>query len=228
VIVVLGRPEAVVAAGAGDGIPTGSRPGLAARGLAAGGLAADVALAIAASGVHVELVGSIGDDPEGDAVAVALGQAGVGHAALLRDPAARTPVRSAEGAPVSELGPLPRLDAGDVGLGLRYVPACHVLVIVSALDPVAWAAAMEGAAYHGASVIAVVGSAGEVTEALASAIVLIAPEGGDALDDGDVPADPSAFEAFVAGCAVRIARGAAPEVALAEAVAAGAWEPNAE
>jgi sugar/nucleoside kinase (ribokinase family) len=224
VIVVLGRPEVVVAATAAD--ETGDA---AAPGLAAGGLAAGIALAIAASGVHVELVGSVGDDVEGDAVALALGQAGVGHAALLRDPGARTPGRSSVGALLPGEGSLPRLDAGDVGLGLRYVPACDALVIASALDPAAWGAAMEGAAYHGATVIAVVGSADEVTDAVAGAIVLLAPEPVAGVDgDDEERPDPSAFEAFVAGCAVRIARGVAPEVALAEAVASGAWEPSGD
>jgi sugar/nucleoside kinase (ribokinase family) len=224
VIVILGRPEVVVASDPDDGATDGVAPDLA-----IGGLAAGVALAVAASGVHVELVGSIGDDVEGDAVALALGQAGVGHAALLRDPAARTPRRSADGALLTEAGSLPRLDAGDVGLGLRYVPACHVLVLATPLESAAWAAAMEGAAYHGASVIAVVGSADEVTEELTGALVLIAPDPDDRADGADEEhADPSSFEAFVAGCAVRIARGVAPEVALAEAVAAGAWEPSGD
>ena len=86
---------------------------------------------------------------------------------------------------------------------------------------------MEGAAYHGASVIAVVGTAGEVTDALTGAIVLLAPDPHEAADDEE-GTDLPAFEAFVAGCAVRIARGVAPEVALAEAVAAGAWEPSGD
>ena len=88
---------------------------------------------------------------------------------------------------------------------------------------------MEGAAYHGASVIAVVGSADEVTDELTGAIVLLAPDPDDRADSTDEEhADPSSFEAFVADCAVRIARGVAPEVALAEAVAAGAWEPSGD
>jgi hypothetical protein len=219
-IVVLGRPEVAVAPAQGHGATLGS-------GLVLDGPAAGIALAIARAGVHVELVGSIGDDPEGDAAALALGQAGVGHAALLRDPGSRTRGRSADGELPASAGPLPRIDADDIGLGLRYVPACDALVIATPLDERAWAAAMEGAAYHGASVIAVVGSAGEVTDALAGAIVLLAPDPEE--PDGPEPdADPSAFESFVAACAVRIARGVAPEVALAEAVTAGSWEPRGD
>jgi hypothetical protein len=187
-----------------------------------GGLAVDVATAIAAAGETVELVGSMGDDADGDRIAVALGQAGVGHAALLRDPAARTPHRSAPGTAEESTGPLPRLDADDVSLGLRYLPACRVLVIADPLDLRARAAAIDGAAYHGASVIAVVGSAEEVTDGFAGAIVLLAP---DPSEDED-GASAAAFVTFVAECAVRIARGAPPEAALAEAVTAGAWEPS--
>jgi sugar/nucleoside kinase (ribokinase family) len=220
VIVVMGRPEVAPSVGASDAAA-------ADQSTAAAGTAAAIAVAIAQAGVHVELVGSIGDDPEGDVVTVALGRAGVGHAALLRDPAARTPRRAVEGSVVTEVGPLPRLDADDIALGLRYVPACEVLIVVSVLDGPAWAAAMEGAAYHGASVIAVVGSADEVTDVLAGAIVLLAPDPAETPED-DEAADASAFEAFVAGCAIRIARGISPEVALAEAVTAGAWQPSGD
>jgi len=52
-----------------------------------GGLAVDVAAAAAVLGSSVELVGKVGDDGAGDAVVLALGRLGVGHAALLRDPA---------------------------------------------------------------------------------------------------------------------------------------------
>jgi sugar/nucleoside kinase (ribokinase family) len=128
VIVVLGRPRV-------------HRPDPSGA-LAPGGLAAEIAMALGRSGLGVELVGSIGDDPEGDHVVVGLGQAGVGHAALLRDPAARTPVLGA--APAER--PLPRLDAADVELGLRYLPACRVLVVADELTPAALTAALEAAA----------------------------------------------------------------------------------
>jgi hypothetical protein len=80
-IVVVGLP---VYAGLPDG-----------RGAPAG-LAVDVAMAAHGRGATVELVGKIGDDGAGDAVVVALGRAGVGHAALLRDPARPTPVLAPE------------------------------------------------------------------------------------------------------------------------------------
>ena len=205
-IVVLGRPEV---AQAEDGA------------FGASGSAVGIAVEVAASGEPVELVGSIGDDPEGDAVAVALGTAGVGHAALLRDPAGRTPRRTDVGADRTA-SPPPRLDADDVALGLRYLPACHVLVVVDRLDGAARAAALEGAAYHGATVLAVVPSADDVSDDLRGALVLLAP-GPEEDEAGDL--GPTAFERFVADLAVRIARGTQPDAALAQAVAAGAWEP---
>lgn len=61
----------------------------------AGGLAVDVALAARRRGAGVELLGKVGDDGAGDEVVLALGSAGIGHAAMLRDPAHPTPVLAA-------------------------------------------------------------------------------------------------------------------------------------
>ena len=91
--------------------------------------AASIALEIARRGGRVELVGSIGDDPSGDAIVVELGRAGIGHAALLRDPGGTTPVT---GRLTSQL---PRLDAADVDLGLRYVIDFTVLILADPLSP---------------------------------------------------------------------------------------------
>ncbi len=60
------------------------------RGRAAG-LAARIALAAAAAGADVQLIGKVGDDAAGDAVVLALARGGVGHLALLRAPG-ETPV----------------------------------------------------------------------------------------------------------------------------------------
>jgi hypothetical protein len=78
VIVVLGVPVLV-------GSPDGDR---------AGGPAGAIATAIAAAGGSVQLAGKLGDDPAGDRVLLALAAAGVGHAAVLRDPAMGTQHRS--------------------------------------------------------------------------------------------------------------------------------------
>ena len=83
-IVVIGCPSYRPPEGAGpDGV---------------GGMAAAVASAAAADGGQVQLVGRVGDDAAGDALVVALGGAGVGHAAMLRDPGRPTPILVADAA----------------------------------------------------------------------------------------------------------------------------------
>ena len=109
------------------------------------GLAAAIAVAAAAAGSRVELIGKVGDDPHGDAVLLALARHFVGHVATLRDPARPTPVTPAVDDPVAldetEGGAAeamatpaedPVLDAADVGLALRYLPELAVIVAVHA------------------------------------------------------------------------------------------------
>lgn len=110
----------------------------------AAGLAASIAAAAAASpGTRVELIGKLGDDPAGDAVLLSLARHGVGHVALLRDPARRTTTiasagdeaidADADGDPATEPvdgGDAPTLEAADVGLALRYLPEIAVIVAV--------------------------------------------------------------------------------------------------
>jgi hypothetical protein len=110
------------------------------------GLAAAIAVAAAAAGSRVELIGKVGDDPPGDAVVLALARHFVGHVATLRDPARPTPVIAAvpeapdldgtESAPsepttAAQSTPEgPALEAADVGLALRYLPELAVIVTV--------------------------------------------------------------------------------------------------
>ena len=155
-----------------------------------------IAFAAARAGGRVELVGSLGDDAEGDAVVVELGRAGIGHAAILRDPAGSTPTSTDEET-AADGARLPRLDAGDVDLGLRYLPECRVLIVAEPLSEDALRVVVDAAAYHGAELI-VVGEARDVPE---TATVLESPaEGGTAftelvgryavaLDDGHAAAD---------------------------------------
>ncbi len=56
------------------------------------GLAAAIAVAAVEAGGVVQLIGKVGDDPDGDAAVLALGRAGIGHVAMLRDAGHRTPV----------------------------------------------------------------------------------------------------------------------------------------
>lgn len=202
--------------------------------LSPGGLGAEVALALAGAGVPVELVGSIGDDPEGDRVVVELGRAGVGHAALLRDPSSRTP-RLAD----DPSRPLPRLDPADVELGLRYVAECGVLVIADDLEDATRQRALATAEYHGATVV-VVASPGTVDPTtLPDAVTLLERPGlamveedlaGEEVDvpsyAGSVAAQEAAFARFVADYARLLSEGAAPATAFQDALERGAWEAS--
>ncbi len=172
------------------------------------GLGALVAVATAGTGAAVQLVGSVGDDREGDEVIIRLGRAGVGHAALLRDPAGRTPVTGLEREPV------PRFDAQDVELGLRYLSEVRVLVLAEPLDGEAQAVALEGARYHGAEVVALVTSGSVPDPDLADAgTVLEAP-----------PEDLEAFVQVVARYAAGMEAGKSAAEAFREATDAVGWE----
>ncbi len=202
-------------------------------GLGLAGRAARIALAARAAGAAVELVGSVGDDPEGDQVMVRLGRAGIGHSAVLRDPSARTPLGAREPAARP-----PRLEPADIALGLSYVTECRVLVIAEALPADALAIAGEAAAYHGAAIVAIVEEGSHAADGLpAGATVLEAPreEGAEdalaaATGDGEPPADgaPTArsdtFSRLVAAYAVALERGEDPGTAFRKASGAAGWE----
>lgn len=213
-IVVLGRPRVYRPEPDGD--------------LAPGGLAVELALAAARLESEVELVGAIGDDPEGDRIVVELGRGGVGHAALARDPAAHTPLITQP----RDARPLPHLDAADVEMGMRYMRECRVLVISAELDPEALAKAQEMADFHSAAVV-MVANAGTVDPALlGDAVTLLErplTEDEEAAEDAVVvAADDAAFGAFVAEYAVRLDRGEQPAQAFAAALGDSAWEPSLE
>jgi len=84
-IVVVGLPA--YADSPAGGSPDGEK--------CAGGMAVEVAAWAQRRGGQVELVGKVGEDGAGDAVVLALGRLGIGHAALLRDPVRPTPVLTA-------------------------------------------------------------------------------------------------------------------------------------
>ena len=211
-IVVLGRPRVYRPEPDGD--------------LAPGGLAVELALAAAREGADVELVGAIGDDPEGDRIVVELGRGGVGHAALMRDPATHTPLITQP----RDARPLPRLEAADVEMGMRYMAECRVLVISAELDPDALEAAQESADFHSAMVV-MVANAGTVDPALLRDDVTLlerpVTEDDEAVEDAVVvAADDADFGAFVAEYAVRLDRGEAPAQAFGAALGDSAWEPS--
>ena len=188
------------------------RPGLTGDGQLARA-AGRIALAAAKAGGRVELVGSVGDDANGEKVALALGVAGIGHAALLRDPAGVTPSVDSDG---GETGaPLARLDRADVDLGLRYLPFCRVLVAAEPLEPGALVAAIDAATYHGAALITLLppGAAPPAT----------LPDDATVLE---LPAqDEGAFADLVGRYAARLAAGEAAAQAWAAAVEQTGWEP---
>jgi hypothetical protein len=203
VIVVVGRPSLLVAS------PPLSPGGGEAR---PGGRASRIALVAAQRGAEVQLVGTMGDDEAGDTIAVGLGQAGVGHAALLRDPAARTPREEGPDQPTA-----PRLGARDVQLGLSYLADFRVLVLAEPLPPDAQRAALDAADYQGAAVIAVVGRDGLGAEALGEqATVLEAPE-----------PEGAPFAELIAAYAADLDRGVDPAIAFEAARRAAGWESEA-
>ncbi len=196
-IVVLGRPRAARRPGTPDAVaPTPA------------GLCVSIARAAVEAGAKVELVGSIGDDTAGDEVIVGLSRLGIGHAAMLRDPGSRTP------APETPQTDLPRLERGDVELGLGYLVEFAVLLLAERLDPDAEAAALDAAAFHGAQVVAILKAGASPSERLADVgTVLEAPD-----EDG------AAFGALVGRFAAELERGTPGAESLARAAVGTGWE----
>ncbi|MDP2350121.1 MAG: hypothetical protein Q8M74_03080 [Chloroflexota bacterium] len=193
------------------------------------GRACGIALAAAGAGARVELLGRIGDDPAGDALLIALGRAGVGHVALLRDPARPTPIRrlpETEGDELFEAalrngyqpaldvdGGGPRLEPADVELGLRYLSAFDVLVVDDDAPIDVIPACVEAASFAGARLVVLVRSPGGAPDGLPEdATVLVAPE-----EDGE------AFPRLVGRYAAALDAGSGPEAAFAT-VAGDGWE----
>jgi hypothetical protein len=205
----------------------------------AGGPAVDVAVAAHKRGAAVELVGKVGDDGAGDAVVVSLGRLGIGHAALLRDPARPTPVIVAPDAAAEEAASAddeatirdaapdpaaptvlpadpaerPGLDAADIELALNYLPGISVVVIADPLPDEAVVATARATAFTGARLIVLVPAGGTVPEAAPEAIVLEAPE----RDDGS-------FGRLVGTFAGALEAGLEPAAAFREAVEPSGWE----
>lgn len=214
------------------------RPESGGEGDAVTGRAAAIARA-AAGQAEVQLVAKVGDDGAGDAIVVALGREGVGHAALLRDPGHPTPIAAGAGpdedaasptssliendsatAPPAALLPSdpsarPTLEPEDVELALRYLPQARVVVVAEPVEAAVAVAIAAGAGFASTEVVAVVTSATGTPDALSTATVFAAPE-----DDPD-----EAFARVVASYAVALDAGREPREAFAAAVSGGGWEP---
>ena len=200
----------------------------------AGGMAVEVAAASKGRGGQVELVGKVGEDGAGDAVVLALGRLGIGHAALLRDPVRPTPVLTAGSVAVDDSAEVdadtpaptvlpanpaerPSLDAADIELALRYLPQSSVIVLTDALPDGALAVAIDAAAFATARLVVVVAAGSPPPEVPADATVLEAP----ADDDGS-------FGRMVGTFAAALDAGKEPAAAFRKAVAASGWESAAD
>lgn len=113
----------------------------------AGGIATRIAAKLVRRGDRVELVGRVGADAAGDQAILSLSRDGIGHVALLRDPALVTPIGDdAQGIPV---------DAGDVQLGLRYLTSFTAVLLIDPIDASVIRQVTEDAAFVGAQLIIV-------------------------------------------------------------------------
>jgi hypothetical protein len=199
------------------------------------GRAPEIAMAAAARGARAEVVGRVGDDRAGDALVIALARAGVGHAAVLRDPDRATPVlaalppdedpdpfaeaEAADGVPAAAAAATaadaPRLEAADVALGLKYLTSFGVLVVADDVPAAAMPACVEGAQFAGAHLVVIVPAGRRPPEALpADATVLAAP----------AVADDGAFAALVGAYAAAVDAGQEPAAAFRTAAGTVGWE----
>lgn len=139
------------------------------------GLAAEIARRAAGAGAGVQLMGKVGDDPEGDIALLDLAGAGVAHPAMLRDHARRTPLATGRGA--ADRGPAPTLEPADLELGLRYVPDFRVLVVAVPDMPALVGVAAEAASFAGAHLIVITNDGAHVETLPERSTVLTAPRG---------------------------------------------------
>ena len=199
--------------------------------LQAAGTASRVALAAASGGRSVQLVGKTGDDATADAIVLDLARGGVGHVALLRDPANPTPVEAGpsddlaaatedvDGAREADardaaLVAIPALEAADVDLGLRYLTDYRVVVLADPSTADVVAVAADAARWGEARLIVVVASGRPAPDGLpGDAVVLEAP---DADPDG-------AFANLVGAFAVALDAGDEPETAFRASLASDGW-----
>jgi len=230
VIVVVGQPAYRP--------PTASAPG------AAAGPAVGVARAAVAAGAVAQLIGKVGADQAGDALLLDLARAGIGHAAVLRDPGrptAAAPIPTGAdvgedpaGSPRLDEAPDPAaqsevpaepvddetrlgLDAADVDLGLRYLTGYGVIVTAEPLSDATVAIVAEAAAYAGAHLVVVTqsGTPGPVIDRNVPSTLLEAPA-----DDPD-----EQFVGLVGRYAAALDTGAAARDAFRTALGPSGWEP---
>jgi sugar/nucleoside kinase (ribokinase family) len=211
VIVVIGSPDGWLRDA--EVVPAGT-PALA-------------AMAAAAAGREVQLVGRTGDDAMADELLMSLTRAGVGHVAVLRDPTRPTGLvpepepedagpGSAGEAAIETLAPpaAPPLDAGDVDMGLRYLTSFGVVVLADAANREVVRVVADAASWNAARLVVVVDPQTEPSDALPpDAIVFEAPA-----DDPD-----GAFAALVGRFAAALDDGTEPADAFRSTIEADGW-----
>jgi hypothetical protein len=196
----------------------------------AAGIAAQIAASAVGAGGTVQFVGKVGEDDAGDALVLAFARAGLGHAALQRDAAMRTPVISPEadepldptaepsgvsGGPARILEGTAPLEGADIDLALRYLTDFRVIVLAQPVDPAATRVLADAVEYSGVHLILALppGTAG--ASSTDSMTVLEAP---DFDSDG-------AFPKLVGSYAAALDRGISPEKAFKDALRESGWEP---
>ncbi|HEY7522478.1 MAG TPA: hypothetical protein VH720_02315 [Candidatus Limnocylindrales bacterium] len=189
------------------------------------GTAALAAAAAVRAGAEVQLVGRAGDDPDGDAVVLALAGAGVGHAAVLRarvrtpviEPVPDAGVSDDEREPeVADTPPDPGLEPADVDLALRYLPDFRVVVVAPDVPSDVAEVADRAASWARATCIRLVWDAQPPR----------VPGGGPdrSIVLGAPPTDPDGvFASLVGVLAAAIDRGEDPGTAFRNVVAASGW-----
>lgn len=195
------------------------------------GRACDIAMLAARAGRDVQVVGRVGDDVAGNSLVLELARAGVGHVAVLRDPAHPTtllaeprpddePVsvllsREPDAASAPSASPGPRLDAADVELGLRYLQSFAVLVLTDDASPALIPVVSDAASFTAAHLILLLPDR-ETADPLPTDATVFGVPAGD--DEGE-------FAALVSRFAVALDSGASPAdafVTATEHAAAGA------
>ena len=201
---------------------------------AAAGTAGRVALAAAARGATVQLIGKVGEDLAGETLVLALGRGGVGHVALLRDATRSTPqvvqrlvgdalepdidsgdIPDAPTVEPADPSDRPGLDTDDVELGLRYLTDFRVIVTTDALDEGTMRVVADASGWAtGTLIVLVPDGAPEPTGLPSGAIVLQSPAG-----DAD-----GVFDRLVGELAAAIDGGTDPQVAFRDLLAGAGWE----
>jgi hypothetical protein len=203
------------------------------------GLTGRAAVAAAQAEASVQVVGRIGNDPDADRLLLALAAAGVGHVAVLRDPARATPVEvegasrvtagtseaidieidtEDEGATSQPAAISPiALDAADVELGLRYLTDFRVVVLFPPAQPDVVTIVADAARWASARLVLIVDETAGPASLPPDAIVLQAPD-----------TDPDGvFAELVGRLAAALDAGADPTTALRDIVRDEGWAPSA-